>query len=185
MSAEDFTFTISNADEDRDGDIVHQDGLDFSQFSKSPAAFLNHRTHDLPIGFWHSIERSADEQQRRIDRLARMYANINRVVRARMVLPPLPGPPSEAQARRIDTLASTYAKMNAALRSALGREPAAPAAGTPVSEVQPHHIARMNAIGEQWLDTAHAVANFSAAHQRLQRAERDWDRLAHHVDATY
>lgn len=49
-----YRFVISTDDEDRDGDIVKQDGWDFSEFSNNPIALLQHK-HDMPVGKWSNL----------------------------------------------------------------------------------------------------------------------------------
>lgn len=49
-----YRFIISTDDEDRDGDIVKQDGWDFKEFSQNPIALLQHN-HNQPVGKWSNI----------------------------------------------------------------------------------------------------------------------------------
>ena len=49
-----YRFIISTDDEDRDGDIVKQDGWDFNEFHRNPIALLQHK-HEMPVGKWSNI----------------------------------------------------------------------------------------------------------------------------------
>lgn len=49
-----YRFIVSTDDEDRDGDIVKQDGWDFNEFNNNPIALLQHK-HDQPVGKWSNI----------------------------------------------------------------------------------------------------------------------------------
>jgi HK97 family phage prohead protease len=49
-----YRFIISTDDVDRDGDIVKQDGWDFSEFNQNPIALLQHN-HAQPVGRWSNV----------------------------------------------------------------------------------------------------------------------------------
>lgn len=48
-------FTVSAEIEDRDKDIIYQEGLDFSEFLKNPTALMFHNGRSWPIGKWSDI----------------------------------------------------------------------------------------------------------------------------------
>jgi hypothetical protein len=48
-------FTVSAEVEDRDKDIIYQEGLDFSEFLKNPTALMFHNGRSWPIGKWSDI----------------------------------------------------------------------------------------------------------------------------------
>jgi HK97 family phage prohead protease len=50
-----YRFVISTDDEDRDGDIVKQDGWEFDEFEANPIALLQH-DHKAPVGRWSNIQ---------------------------------------------------------------------------------------------------------------------------------
>jgi hypothetical protein len=50
-------FVMSAEVEDRDRDIVYQDGLSIDEFLKNPVGFFNHRSYDRPHGKWSDIEK--------------------------------------------------------------------------------------------------------------------------------
>lgn len=50
-----YRFVISTDDEDRDGDIVKQDGWEFDEFNANPIALLQH-DHKAPVGRWSNIQ---------------------------------------------------------------------------------------------------------------------------------
>lgn len=50
-----YRFIISTDDEDRDGDIVKQDGWEFDEFNANPIALLQH-DHKQPVGRWSNIQ---------------------------------------------------------------------------------------------------------------------------------
>lgn len=49
-------FTISKTVEDRDGDVIHADGVDFTNYMKNPVFCSFHNTREFPLGkvtnFW-------------------------------------------------------------------------------------------------------------------------------------
>ena len=42
-------FTVSTAAQDRDGDVIQQDGWDLSNYIRNPVVLLNHKSSELPI----------------------------------------------------------------------------------------------------------------------------------------
>ncbi len=50
-------FIMSAEVEDRDKDIVVQNGLDVTEFLKNPVAPFGHRSYDFPIGSWQDVEK--------------------------------------------------------------------------------------------------------------------------------
>ncbi len=56
-----YRFIISTDDEDRDGDIVKQDGWDFNEFHNNPIALLQH-DHKQPVGRWSNIQTRARQK---------------------------------------------------------------------------------------------------------------------------
>ena len=53
-----YRFIISTDDEDRDGDIIKQDGWELEEFSQNPIALLSH-DHKQPIGRWSDLQTRA------------------------------------------------------------------------------------------------------------------------------
>lgn len=51
-----YRFIVSTDQEDRDGDIIKQDGWDFDEFNANPIALLQH-DHKQPIGKWTNIHK--------------------------------------------------------------------------------------------------------------------------------
>jgi HK97 family phage prohead protease len=49
-----YRFIVSTDDEDRDGDIVKQEGWDFNEFNQNPIALLQHN-HAQPVGKWSNM----------------------------------------------------------------------------------------------------------------------------------
>jgi len=49
-----YRFIVSTDDEDRDGDIVKQDGWELNEFRRNPIALLQHK-HDMPVGKWSNL----------------------------------------------------------------------------------------------------------------------------------
>ena len=56
-----YRFIISTDDEDRDGDIVKQDGWEFDEFNANPIALLQH-DHKQPVGRWSNIQTRARQK---------------------------------------------------------------------------------------------------------------------------
>lgn len=56
-----YRFIISTDDEDRDGDIVKQDGWEFEEFNNNPIALLQH-DHKQPVGRWSNIQTRARQK---------------------------------------------------------------------------------------------------------------------------
>ncbi len=56
-----YRFIISTDDEDRDGDIVKQDGWDFNEFRNNPIALLQH-DHKQPVGRWSNLTTRARQK---------------------------------------------------------------------------------------------------------------------------
>ena len=56
-----YRFVISTDDEDRDGDIVKQDGWDFNEFNQNPIALLQH-DHKQPVGRWTNVTTRARQK---------------------------------------------------------------------------------------------------------------------------
>ena len=56
-----YRFIISTDDEDRDGDIVKQDGWDFNEFNQNPIALLQH-DHKQPVGRWTNVTTRARQK---------------------------------------------------------------------------------------------------------------------------
>jgi hypothetical protein len=50
-------FVMSAEVEDRDRDIILQEGLDVTEFLKNPVAPFSHRSGDFPIGNWQDVEK--------------------------------------------------------------------------------------------------------------------------------
>ncbi len=49
-----YRFVVSTDDEDRDGDIIKQEGWDFREFNLNPIALMQH-DHKQPVGKWTSL----------------------------------------------------------------------------------------------------------------------------------
>lgn len=56
-----YRFIISTDDEDRDGDIVKQEGWEFDEFNANPIALLQH-DHKQPVGKWSNIQTRARQK---------------------------------------------------------------------------------------------------------------------------
>lgn len=57
-------FVVSAEVEDRDRDVVWQDGLDTTQFSLNPVAFFNHASFNFPVGTWSDLNKVAGRPKR-------------------------------------------------------------------------------------------------------------------------
>lgn len=57
-------FVMSAEVEDRDGDIVMQDGLDTLAFMKNPIALYSHNSWGLPIGRWDNVQKVSGRPKR-------------------------------------------------------------------------------------------------------------------------
>jgi hypothetical protein len=62
-----FPFIVSDQVEDHEGDVVLQDGLDWSEFDRHPVACLGHQNRQVPVGRWANRRRSKDGRQTVMD----------------------------------------------------------------------------------------------------------------------
>lgn len=60
-------FVMSAEIEDRDKDIVVQDGLDMTEFLKNPVAPFSHKSSDFPVGTWIDVEKLSNGRPKRTE----------------------------------------------------------------------------------------------------------------------
>ncbi len=60
-------FTMSAEVEDRDRDIVMQDGISTDEFIKNPVALLAHNSWELPIGSWSDVAKNLTGRPKRME----------------------------------------------------------------------------------------------------------------------
>jgi hypothetical protein len=60
-------FVMSSETIDRMGDIVRQDGLDFTRFMENPQALLFHSSRQFPIGQWSNLARKSRPAPKRTE----------------------------------------------------------------------------------------------------------------------
>jgi HK97 family phage prohead protease len=60
-------FTMSTEQEDRDRDVIHQEGLGVEFFKQNPAAFFNHKSWEPPVGTWTNVEKYMTGRPKRLE----------------------------------------------------------------------------------------------------------------------
>ncbi len=60
-------FVMTSQSKDRYGDVVVTNGADISEFEKNPVAFLNHNSHEWPIGKWENVAKMTKARPPRME----------------------------------------------------------------------------------------------------------------------